>query len=54
MQFVPLVYESPEAFAARSSDGTAPCTGAWWAYHKALVEYGAYPTGLEDTITAVL
>jgi hypothetical protein len=29
MQFALLVYESPEAFAARNSDGTDPYTGAW-------------------------
>jgi len=45
MQFALLVYESPEAFAARNSDGTDPYTGAWRAYHKALVESGAYLAG---------
>jgi hypothetical protein len=34
MQFALLIYESPEAFAARKSDGTDPYTGAWRAYHK--------------------
>ena len=42
MQFALLIYESPEAFAARNSDETDPYTGAWRAYHKALVESGAY------------
>jgi len=28
MQFALLIYESPEAFAARKSDGTDPYTGA--------------------------
>jgi hypothetical protein len=45
MQFALLVYESPEAFAARDSDGTDPYTGAWRAYHKALVESGTYLAG---------
>jgi hypothetical protein len=45
MQFALLIYESPEAFAARNSDGTDPYTGAWRAYHKALVESGAYLAG---------
>jgi len=45
MQFALLIYESPEAFATRNSDGTDPYTGAWRAYHKALVESGAYLAG---------
>ena len=45
MQFALLIYESPEAFAARKSDGTDSYTGAWRAYHKALVESGAFVGG---------
>jgi hypothetical protein len=45
MQFALLVIESPEAFAARKSDGADPYTGAWRAYHKALVESGTYVAG---------
>src|SRR5580693_7403123 len=45
MQFALLIYESPEAFATRNSDGTDPYTGAWRAYHKALVESGTYLAG---------
>jgi hypothetical protein len=45
MQFALLIYEPPEAFAARKSNGTDPYTGAWRAYHKALVESGAYVAG---------
>src|ERR1700684_3272688 len=45
MQFALLIYELPEAFASRTSDGTDPYTGAWRAYHKALVESGAYVAG---------
>jgi hypothetical protein len=45
MQFALLIYESPEAFASRKSDGTDPYTGAWRAYHQALVESGVYVAG---------
>ena len=45
MQFALLIYESPEAFAKRKSDGTDPYTGAWRAYYKALVEAGVYVGG---------
>jgi hypothetical protein len=45
MQFALLIYESPEAFATRNSDGTDPYTGAWRAYYKALVEAGIYVGG---------
>src|SRR5271154_1449464 len=45
MQFALLIYESSEAFATRNSDGTDPYTGAWRAYHKALVESGTYLAG---------
>lgn len=45
MQFVLLVYESPEAFATRNNDETDPYTGAWRAYYKALVEAGIYVSG---------
>jgi hypothetical protein len=45
MQFALLIYESPEAFGARKSDGTDPYTGAWRAYHKALVEAGVFVGG---------
>lgn len=45
MQFALLIYESPEAFASRKSDGSDPYTGAWRAYHKALVESGVFVAG---------
>jgi hypothetical protein len=45
MQFAMLIYETPEAFAARESDGTDPYTGAWRAYYKGLVEAGVYVAG---------
>jgi len=45
MQFALLIYESPEAFASRKSDANDPYTGAWSAYHKALIESGAFVGG---------
>ena len=45
MQFALLVYESPEAFATRNSDGSDPYTGAWRAYYKSMVEAGIYVGG---------
>jgi hypothetical protein len=45
MQFAMLIYESPDAFAARKSDGTDRYTGAWCAYHKALLESGVFVAG---------
>ena len=45
MQFALLIYESPEAFATRKSDGTDPYTGAWRGYYQALVEAGVYVGG---------
>jgi hypothetical protein len=45
MQFALLIYESPEGFAARNSDGTDSYTGAWRAYYEALVEAGIYVGG---------
>jgi hypothetical protein len=45
MQFALLVYESPEAFATRNSDGTDPYTGAWRAYYKAMLGAGIYVGG---------
>src|SRR5712692_9443174 len=45
MQFALLVFESPEAFAARNNDETDPYLGAWRAYQQALVEAGIYVGG---------
>src|SRR5215469_16951973 len=45
MQFVLLIYESPEAWATRKKDATDPYIGAWRAYYKALVEAGIYVGG---------
>jgi hypothetical protein len=57
MQFALLVFESPEAFAARNKDGSDPYTGAWRAYYKALIEAGIYvggaPLEVPETATTV-
>lgn len=57
MQFALLIYESPEAFASRKSEGNDPYTGAWRAYHKALVEAGAFvggdPLEVPETATTI-
>jgi hypothetical protein len=57
MQFALLVYESPEAFAARNGDETNPYLSAWRAYYKAFVEAGIYvggdPLELPETATTV-
>jgi hypothetical protein len=45
MQFAFLIYESPEAFGSRKSDGQDPYTSAWRAYYKAMVEAGVYVGG---------
>ena len=45
MQFALLIFESPEAFAARNADENDPYVGAWRAYYKALVEAGVYVGG---------
>ena len=57
MQFALLIYESPEAFAARKKGKTDPYIGAWRAYYKAIVEAGLYaggdPLELPETGTTV-
>jgi hypothetical protein len=45
MLFALLIYESPNAFASRKSDGNDTYTGAWRAYHKAIVEAGIFVAG---------
>ena len=45
MQFALLIYESPEAFATRNSDGSDSYTGAWRAYYRALEHAGVYVGG---------
>ncbi|HSM85601.1 MAG TPA: YciI family protein [Candidatus Limnocylindrales bacterium] len=57
MQFALLIYESPEAFAARKGDGTDAYTGAWRAYHKAIAEAGIFvggnPLQVPETATTI-
>jgi len=57
MQFAFLIYESPEQWATRNQDASNPYIAAWRAYHKALVESGAYlggdPLQLPETGTTV-
>jgi hypothetical protein len=45
MQFALLIFESPEAFAARNAAENDAYLGAWRAYYKALVEAGIYVGG---------
>ena len=58
MQFALLIYESGEAFAARKGDQTNNYTGAWRAYHKALVESGIFvggdPLEVPETGTTII
>ena len=45
MQFALLIFESQEAFAARSNNESDRYAGAWRAYYKALVEAGIFVGG---------
>jgi hypothetical protein len=57
MQFALLIFEPPEAFAARNADENDPYLGAWRVYHKALVEAGVIvggnPLRAPETATTV-
>jgi hypothetical protein len=57
MKFALLIYESPDAFASRKGDGNDAYTGAWRAYHKALVEsdvfVGGDPLEVPETGTTI-
>ena len=57
MKFALLIYESPDAFASRKGDGSDAYTGAWRAYHKALVEsdvfVGGDPLEVPETGTTI-
>jgi hypothetical protein len=57
MQFAMLIYESPEAFATRKTDGIDPYVAAWRVYYNALVEAGVYvggdPLEVPETATTV-
>jgi hypothetical protein len=45
MEFMLLIYESPDALATRDADDTDAYLGAWRAYHRTLIESGAYVAG---------
>ena len=45
MQYVLLIYETPEDFETRTTDPNHPYIGAWRTYHQALVEAGVYVGG---------
>jgi hypothetical protein len=45
MQCALLIYESPEAFATRTSVETDAYLGAWRAYYRALVDAGIFVAG---------
>src|SRR5262245_31556603 len=45
MQFALLIYESPEAFATRTSVETDAYVGSWRAYYRALVDAGVFVAG---------
>lgn len=45
MQYVMMIYETPADFESRSLSESARYTAAWRAYHKTLVESGAYLGG---------
>src|SRR2546427_13000182 len=57
MKFALLIYESPDAFPSRKDDGSNTYTGAWRAYHKALVEsdvfVGGDPLEVPETGTTI-
>jgi len=57
MQFVMLVYETPEAFATRKNDDNDAYLGAWRAYYRALVAAEVYvggnPLEVPETATTV-
>ena len=57
MQFVLMIYHTPEEFALRNNEYNDPHLGAWRAYYKALVEAGVYVAGdaleVPDTGTTV-
>ena len=57
MKYALLIYENPQAFASRTSDGSDPYTSAWRAYHKALEQSGAFvggdPLQVPETATTI-
>jgi Uncharacterized protein conserved in bacteria len=57
MQFVLMIYHTPEEFALRNNEYNDPHLGAWRDYYKALVEAGVYVSAdaleVPDTATTV-
>ena len=57
MLFALLIYESPDAFGSRKGEGADRYTGAWRAFHKAIVEAGVFvggdPLELPETGTTI-
>ncbi len=53
MKYAILIYESPEAFDARTGEDQAAYWGAWQAYSEALKHAGLHAggTGLEPPLT---
>lgn len=45
MKYVLMIHETPESFAARKAGEQHPYFAAWRAYHKSLVEAGAFVGG---------
>jgi len=45
MQFMLLIYETPQDFEARSTEKGSAHFGAWRAYYKSLVDAGIYVGG---------
>jgi hypothetical protein len=45
VQYVMMVYETAEDFAARTNDNRDALIGAWRLYFKALTDAGVYVTG---------
>ena len=54
MKYIFLIYETPADFAIRTKGENTPYVAAWRAYHKSLVEAGAYVSGapLKEVATA--
>jgi len=51
VQYMLLIYETPQDFAARTGDKATPYVAAWRAYHRALVDAGVFVGG--DPLQAV-
>jgi hypothetical protein len=57
MQYMFLIYETPEDFRSRSLDKNHPYVAAWRAYHRSVVDAGVFvggdPLQPVDTATTV-